>query len=351
LFDYATLKKLLFKLDPEKAHEVAAFALKTAQQVPMVLNPLIRKNFVDDAILYQELFGREFHNPVGLAAGFDKDGDFFKALMALGFGYTEIGTVTPKPQRGNPKPRLFRLIEEKSLQNAMGFNNKGSYHMSKNLQKHYPFATPLGINIGKNKTTAENDALGDYETLFKAFSKQGDYHVVNISSPNTPGLRDLQNEQFIKALFKVAKECTDRPVLLKIAPDMEAKQALNLATTAVEAGAAGIIATNTTIDYSLSQNAKDTGGISGALLRDKSYELFYALGKELHGKTTLISAGGIDSGEEAYRRIKAGASLVQVYSALVYEGPGLIKKINTELAELVRGDGYESITQAIGADL
>ncbi|MGM0534037.1 MAG: quinone-dependent dihydroorotate dehydrogenase, partial [Campylobacterota bacterium] len=312
---------------------------------------LVQKNFVDDKVLHQRLFERDFHNPVGLAAGFDKDGDFFKALLALGFGYTEIGTVTPKPQRGNPKPRLFRLIEEKSLQNAMGFNNRGSYHMSKNLQKHYPFSTPVGINIGKNKTTEESDSLGDYETLFKAFSTVGDYHVVNISSPNTPGLRDLQNEQFIKALFKVAKECTDRPVLLKLAPDMEPSDAVELANTAVEAGAAGIIATNTTIDYSLTKNAKDTGGISGALLKDKSYELFYALGKALHGKTTLISAGGIDSGEEAYRRIKAGASLVQVYSALVYEGPGLVRRINRELIQLLKQDGYESISQAIGADL
>lgn len=351
MIQYESLKKLFFKLDPENAHTLVGTALKLGGKCPMLLNPFVEKNFVADEMLEQELFGVKFHNPVGLAAGFDKDGEYIKATTALGFGYTEVGTITPKPQEGNEKPRLFRLIEEKSLQNAMGFNNKGSYNLLQNLQKLYPYTTPIGVNIGKNKVTPEQDALSDYETLFKAFSDIGDYLVINISSPNTPGLRDLQNEEFIKAVFAKGKEITKKPILLKIAPDMEPQQAVALCESAVDAGADGIIATNTTIDYSVSKNPYDKGGISGALLQQKSYELFKAVAKELFGKTTLISVGGIDSGEEAYKRIKAGASLVQVYSALIYEGPGLIAKINNDLIKLMREDGYENITQAIGVDL
>jgi dihydroorotate dehydrogenase len=232
----------------------------------------------------------------------------------------------------------------------MGFNNKGKDYMLRQLNKLYFFDYPIGINIGKNKLTSEEDALSDYETLFRAFQDYGDYIVINISSPNTPGLRDLQNETFINAIFELANEITTQPVLLKIAPDMTPKDALTLCNAAVDAGAAGIIATNTTIDYSLTEHAKDFGGISGALLTEKSYDLFKAIGKELYGKTLLISVGGIDSAEEAYRRIKAGASLVQVYSMLIYEGPALIKEINEGLIKLLQEDGYKHISEAIGAD-
>jgi len=303
-------------------------------------------------MLKQEIFGRTFQNPVGLGAGFDKDGQYITAMPTMGFGFTEIGTVTPRPQDGNPKPRLFRLIEDNSIQNAMGFNNKGSHYMLQQLKKLYFFDYPIGINIGKNKITPESEALSDYETLFKAFKAYGDYIVINISSPNTPGLRDLQNENFINAVFALAKEITSQPVLLKIAPDMEPEDAVMLCKTAVEAGAAGIIATNTTIDYSLtdSPSKKDFGGISGALLTEKSYQLFKAIGQELYGKTLLISVGGIDSAEEAYKRIKAGASLVQVYSMLIYKGPALIKEINEGLITLLKKDGYNHISEAIGAD-
>ena len=222
--------------------------------------------------------------------------------------------------------------------------------MLQNLKKLYFLDYPVGINIGKNKLTPENEALNDYELLFKAFKNHGDYIVINISSPNTPGLRDLQNESFINAVFTMAKTITTQPVLLKIAPDMAPEDAIALCKTAVEAGAAGIIATNTTIDYTLTPHAKEFGGISGALLKEKSYQLFRALGEALYCKTLLISVGGIDSAEEAYRRIKAGASLVQVYSMLVYEGPALIKEINEGLITLLHKDGYTHISQAIGAD-
>ena len=350
LFSYNNLKKILFKLDPETAHSVAGFGLRAIAHCPMLLRFIKDQNFITHPMLQQEIFGRTFQNPVGLGAGFDKTVQYITAMPTMGFGFTEIGTVTPMPQDGNPKPRLFRLIEDQSIQNAMGFNNKGSDYMLQRLEKLYFFDYPLGINIGKNKITPEDEALKDYEILFKAFKDHGDYIVINISSPNTPGLRDLQNENFIKAIFEMAKEITTQPVLLKIAPDMEAQDAIALCKTAVDAGAAGIIATNTTIDYSLTEHAKDFGGISGALLTEKSYQLFKAVAKELYGKTLLISVGGIDSAEEAYKRIKAGASLVQVYSMLVYRGPALIKEINEGIIELLKKDGYNHISEAIGAD-
>ncbi len=350
LFSYQNLKKILFKLDPETAHSVAGLGLRAISHCPALLRFVKNQNFVTHPMLQQEIFGRTFQNPVGLGAGFDKNGQYITAMPTMGFGFTEIGTVTPRPQDGNAKPRLFRLIEDNSIQNAMGFNNKGSHYMVQRLKNLYFFDYPMGINIGKNKLTPESEALDDYETLFKAFKEYGDYIVINISSPNTPGLRDLQNESFINAIFAMAKEITTQPVLLKIAPDMEPEDAVTLCKIAVEAGAAGIIATNTTIDYSLTTHAKDFGGISGALLTEKSYQLFQAIGKELYGKTLLISVGGIDSAEEAYRRIKAGASLVQVYSMLVYKGPALIKEINEGLIKLLQKDGYKHISEAIGAD-
>ena len=349
-FSYPTLKKLLFKLQPETAHTVVGLGLRIASHLPILLRLFSKHYFVTHPSLKQNIFGKTFQNPVGLGAGFDKNGQYITAMPTMGFGFTEIGTVTPKPQKGNAKPRLFRLVEDQSIQNAMGFNNKGSYYMLQQLKKLYFFEFPLGINIGKNKLTAENEALDDYELLFKAFKDKGDYIVINISSPNTPGLRDLQNENFIKAIFKMGKEITTLPILLKIAPDMKAKDAVTLCKVAVDAGADGIIATNTTIDYSLTPHAKDFGGISGSLLTEKSYQLFCAIGKELYGKTLLISVGGIDSAEDAYRRIKAGASLVQIYSMLIYKGPTLIKEINEGLIKLLQKDGYNHISEAIGAD-
>jgi dihydroorotate dehydrogenase len=351
IIKYENLKKIIFKLDPETAHTVAGVGLKAINYCPPLFNYLVKRNFVNNDILTQNLFGQTFYNPVGLAAGFDKDAEYIKATAALGFGFSEVGTVTPKPQSGNQKPRLFRLIEDESIQNAMGFNNKGSYNMLKNLKKNRFFCYPLGINIGKNKTTPEIEALKDYENLFKTFKNYGTYIVINISSPNTPGLRNLQNESFIKEVFKIGTSITNKPILLKIAPDLEAKEAIDICKIAVNAGASGIIATNTTIDYSLTPNAKDFGGISGKLLKEKSFNLFKEIAKELFGQTVLISVGGIDSANEAYKRIKAGASLVQIYSALIFKGPSLIRDINQELIKLIKKDGFNSINEAIGADL
>jgi dihydroorotate dehydrogenase len=350
MINYATLKQLLFKLQPETAHHLAEFVLRLPNFCQIPFNSFLSSHFVADEILSQELFGRTFYNPIGLGAGFDKNATMIKGIQTLGFGYTEIGTLTPKPQDGNPKPRMFRHIEEESIQNAMGFNNEGLHKIRKRLRKTYPFTTPIGVNIGKNKVTPENEAINDYINLIKALHNFGDYLAINISSPNTPGLRDLQNEKFITELFEQAKAITDKPILLKIAPDMEIEDAVNLAKMAVKKGADGIIATNTTIDYSLVKNPKDIGGLSGAVLTQKSFTIFEAIAKKLYGKTTLISVGGINSAEEVYKRIKAGASLVQIYSGLIFNGPNMIRDINLELIELLKADGYTNITQAIGAD-
>ena len=350
LFSYQNIKKILFLFEPETAHAIAGLGLRAVACVPPLLKYYTKKSFVSDDMLTQEFFGKSFKNPIGLGAGFDKNGQYIKSMPVMGYGFTEIGTITPKPQEGNPKPRLFRLKSDESLQNAMGFNNRGKDFVLSHIEKLDLEGYPLGINIGKNKLTPDDEALDDYRILFETFKDYGDYVVINISSPNTPGLRDLQNEKFIKDIFAMAKEITTQPILLKIAPDMTPEDAIALCNTAVEAGADGIIATNTTIDYSLTPNAKDFGGISGALLTDKSYQLFRAIAKELYGKTLLISVGGIDSPEEAYRRIKAGASLIQIYSMLIYRGPALLKDINEGLIELMKADGYTHISQAIGAD-
>jgi len=350
MIHYDSIKPYLFKLEPETAHHLAEFFLKLPNICQVPFNSFLESHFVTDDSLRQELFGREFLNPIGLAAGFDKNASMIRGIQTIGFGFTEIGTVTPKPQDGNPKPRMFRHIEEQTLQNAMGFNNEGAYKVVKKLQKRFPFATPIGINIGKNKVTPENEAINDYIHLIKTFNGLGDYFVINISSPNTPGLRDLQNEEFIEKLFSEAKQLTKMPILLKIAPDMSIDDAVTLTTMAVEKGADGIIATNTTIDYSLVHNPKDIGGLSGKVLKEKSFEIFEAIAKELYGKTTLISVGGIDSAQEAYKRIKAGASLVQIYTGLVFHGPDMIMNINKELVSLLLEDGYQNITEAIGAD-
>ena len=347
---YNTIKPLLFKLEPENAHHLAETILKIPNKCPWLFGFYKKAHFIDDKILNQEIFGSTFKNPVGLGAGFDKNATMIRGMEILGFGFTEIGTLTPKPQDGNPKPRMFRHIEQESIQNAMGFNNHGMNEAKERLVSNYPHNTPLGINIGKNKLTSEEDAINDYTTLIKELAHLGDYIVINISSPNTPGLRDLQNEEFITKLFTEAKKLTSKPILLKIAPDMTKEDAVILTKMAVQKGADGIIATNTTIDYSLVPHPKDIGGISGAVLKEKSFEIFDAIAKELYGKCVLISVGGIDSAFEAYRRIKAGASLVQILSGLIFHGPDMIMNINKELVALLKADGYNNITEAIGVD-
>jgi dihydroorotate dehydrogenase len=350
---YAPFKKLLFRLDPETSHGLAMNALRMATAVPGLSRLLASRSQVRDPRLAQDLFGRRFANPVGLAAGFDKDAVAVRGWPALGFGFVEVGTVTPRRQFGNPRPRLFRFPAAASLQNAMGFNNGGMAALEERLRKlrQGKPTLPLGINLGKNKATPPELALGDYEILLKRLAELGDYVVVNLSSPNTPGLRDLQNEAFVRALLGVATGITKRPVFVKLAPDLDSGAAIELAETAVAAGAAGIVATNTTIDYGLLPGAKDFGGLSGRVLRDRSFRMLQALAARLFGRAILISVGGIDSGEEAYRRLRAGASLVQIYTGLVYEGPGLPRRINEELLRLMDRDGVRTLGELIGADL
>jgi len=350
LLDYEFIKKIMFNFEPETAHNIAECGLRALPYCKPLNDCMAKRNFVSDSILRQNIFGKTFYNPIGLGAGFDKNATMVQSMKAMGFGHTEIGTMTPRAQSGNAKPRLFRYPEIESIQNAMGFNNKGSYAVMQNLQKIFPYDIVVGASIGKNKNTPDKEALNDYKDLINVFKDIADYLVVNISSPNTPNLRDLQNEEFIKDVFSMAKEITQTPILLKIAPDMSDEVAIELCNTAIKYGADGIIATNTTQDYSLISNAQNFGGISGKVLSEKSYSLFKAIGKELHDKTTLISVGGISDAKDAYRRIKAGASLVQILSGFIFKGPSMCKNINEDLIQLLKDDGYQNISEAIGAD-
>ncbi len=319
--------------------------------MPVIGPGLHRHNRVMDSRLEQSLFGRTFENPVGLAAGFDKDAEYAAEWGSLGFGFVEIGAVTVLGQDGNPKPRLFRLKQSRSVQNAMGFNNAGMDLIRERLQAMYPLPFPVGINLGKNRETLPEHAAGEYLKLISHLEGYCDYFVINLSSPNTPGLRELENKDYVRGLIDRAARSTMRPVLLKVSPDRPPDETAVLASAAVEAGAAGIVATNTTVDYSLSPEAQPKGGISGLLLRKKSFETLKALASTLSGKTCLISVGGIDSAEEAYRRIRAGANLIQLYTALIYEGPGLVRRINEGLIDLLSRDGFASVGAAVGADL
>ena len=340
----------MFLLDAERSHRIGMGVLSMMQSNPLFANATSARTGVHDARLTQSILGMTFANPVGLAAGFDKNAEVLRAWGRLGFGFVEVGTVTPRPQPGNPTPRLFRIPEERSVQNAMGFNNHGMDAMRERIGAVYPLPFPVGVNLGKNKDTPMDKALDDYFTLIPALDEVADYFVLNLSSPNTPGLRELENPGSIRALLTRATEETAKPVFLKVSPDSEASYTVDLCATSVDAGAAGIIATNTSIDYSLTTKAKDFGGLSGALIREKSFGIFDAIAQELFGKAILISVGGIDSGAEAYRRIRAGASLVQIYTALIYEGPMLVSNINKELLRSLAKDGLKDISEAVGMD-
>ncbi len=348
---YQEIKKYVYKLDPESAHNLVEKSLHfIGEHAPYLLSPVSAKFCYEDRVLEQKILGMIFPNPVGLAAGFDKNASMLPALRALGFGFAEFGTVTPKPQEGNPKPRLFRYPEYNSIQNAMGFNNEGFEKVKSNVIKHYPLNIPIGANIGKNRSTDDKKIIEDYAFLIDGFKDISDFLVINLSSPNTPGLRALQNKKFIEELFCMAQEKTDKPIFLKIAPDLDMPDAFEICHIGIENGAKGVVATNTTIDYSLLPNARDFGGISGEVLCEKSFEFFEALAKEFFTKTVLISVGGIGNAKEAYRRLKAGASLVELYSALIFEGPSIAKNINRELAELMKTDGFKDISELIGID-
>lgn len=345
------LHKALLRLAPEAAHDRAIDAMRLAQSVGVPLRWLRQQCVVRDRRLEQTIWGVRFPNPVGLAAGYDKNAQVLDAMAALGFGFLEVGTVTPLPQRGNPKPRVFRHPEQRSLQNALGFNNAGGDAVAARLRRQGTCPVPLGINIGKNKKTKAAEAIGDYETLVDQLAEFSDYLVINVSSPNTPGLRDMQRQETVVDLVKRCQEKTSRPVLVKLAPDLEDGEAVELSQASVDAGAAGIVVTNTTIDYSLLPGAEPRGGLSGEVLQERSLEVLRLVAGHLRGRSRLISVGGIGSAQEVYTRLKAGASLVQLYTALIYEGPLLVNRLLRGLQALMERDGVNTVEEVIGADL
>ncbi|WP_187929025.1 quinone-dependent dihydroorotate dehydrogenase [Helicobacter pylori] len=348
---YSLVKKYLFSLDAEIAHEKVCQILRTLSSSPFLCRLIHSQWGYKNPKLENEILGLNFPNPLGLAAGFDKNASMLRALIALGFGYLEAGTLTNIAQSGNEKPRLFRHIEEESLQNAMGFNNYGAILGVRAFNRFAPYKTPIGINLGKNKHIEQAHALEDYQAVLSKCLNIGDYYTFNLSSPNTPNLRDLQNKAFVHELFCMAKEMTHKPLFLKIAPDLEINDMLEVVNSAIEAGAHGIIATNTTIDKSLVFAPKEIGGLSGKCLTKKSREIFKELAKAFFNKSVLVSVGGISDAKEAYERIKMGASLLQIYSAFIYNGPNLCQNILKDLVKLLQKDGFLSVKEAIGADL
>lgn len=346
---YPYLRNMFFKFDAEYAHTLAELYLRHLAPLPLINDWMASQFCYSCESLENEIEGLRFHNPVGLSAGFDKNAKMIESLSLMGFGFLELGSVTYASQAGNPKPRLFRFPQEKSLQNAMGFNNDGAMRIAERIGRVYPYKIPLWINLGKNKDAP--DALKNYEDNLKVSKGVGDAFVFNLSSPNTPDLRDLQNESFVAELFAMANKHTSKPLFLKICPDNAIEATLKVCQSAIKAGAKGIIATNTTTDYSLLPSCRNYGGISGQALRNKSREVFYEIANAFFGKAILIASGGIADGEEAYSRIKMGASLIGVYSGLIFEGPSLCKNINKEIANLLRIDGFEHISEAIGVDV
>lgn len=342
---YPVLRPALFRLDAERAHRLVLAVLS-------LLAYAVRSHHTEDGDgrLRQKLIGLEFPNPVGLAAGFDKDAKIAALLPALGFGFAEIGTVTANPQVGNPRPRLFRYPKHESLRNALGFNSAGMGVVARRLAKLQPSLVPLGVNIGKNRGTPIAAALDDYRRLLEGLGGLGQFVVVNISSPNTPELRRLQDPGWIGELLAMAMEITTTPILLKLSPDLETLEAVKLAAGACDRGVSGIILTNTTTDYALLPEAARVGGLSGRVLAQRSFEMLAAVAAELAGETLLVSVGGIDSGDEAYRRIRAGASLVEIYTAWVFRGPALVPGILRRLERRLEDDGFATIGEAVGAD-
>lgn len=333
------LKPILFLFKPEKAHHITLFLLKIALAIPLV-GWLMRRHFeVKDKRLERKVFGLTFPNPIGLAAGFDKDGKHYEAMSALGFGFIEIGTVTPLGQPGNPLPRLFRLPTDEALINRMGFNNEGVEALVNRLKKRKKGSLIIGGNIGKNKVTENEQAGRDYAICFEALFPYVDYFVVNVSSPNTPNLRDLQEKGPLMELLSSLQRLNQqkpypKPLLLKIAPDLTDGQLDDILDIAKATKLDGVIATNTTISRSdLHTNAKTleaigAGGLSGKPVKSRSTEVIRYLHQKSNGKLKIIGVGGIASPEDALEKLRAGAALVQVYSGLVYEGPAMIKRIN-----------------------
>ena len=347
---FSVLRPFLFKLDPETTHDLAIKSLK--------FNYLPRKMFEveDEQILNIELLGKNFPNPIGLAAGFDKSGEVYNSLLKFGFGFIEIGTVTPLKQFGNPKPRIFRLEDDSALINRLGFNNDG-IEIIKNRIKSEKKKGVVGINIGPNKNT--KDQKSDFCLGLKNFFDIADYITVNISSPNTEGLRDFHDqeklEDLLLALNKIKSENKiNIPLLLKISPDIKDNQISEIAVSAIKNDISGIILTNTTNsnkDKLISDFKKEEGGLSGEPLQQISTNMIKKFYKQLNGKIPIIGVGGVNSGKSAYEKIIAGASLLQLYTGLVYKGPSIVKNIKKELIQILKVEGLNNIKDAIGKNL
>lgn len=327
------IRPILFQFDPEKVHYFTFSVLKILNKIPLVSKILRRKFCIQDKRLEREVFGIKFPNPVGLAAGFDKNAQLYKELSNFGFGFIEIGTITPKAQAGNPKKRLFRLISDQGIINRMGFNNEGVEHAIQKLKSNTKVI--IGGNIGKNKVTPNERAVDDYQACFEALFDYVDYFVVNVSSPNTPNLRTLQEKEPLKHLLAVLqgknhKKHIPKPILLKIAPDLTDEQLLDIIEIVKDTQISGVIATNTTItrDGLTSVCQSETGGLSGRPLTNRATEVIRFLAQKSNHSFPIIGVGGIHSASDAIEKLEAGASLVQVFTGFIYEGPSLIRKIN-----------------------
>lgn len=338
---FHVLRPALFTLDPETAHKltIGLLSLLPARRGPSF-----------DPMLTTGIAGLSFPSPIGLAAGFDKDARVWRQMLGLGFGFVEVGTITPLPQAGNPRPRIFRLTEDRSIINRLGFNNGGLDAALPRLSPH----PRMGVNVGANKDSA--DRIADYARGVTAVRDRAAWITLNISSPNTPGLRGLQGEALPELL---ATACAARgpdgpPLFLKVAPDLDMQQIEAIATAALSGGIAALIVSNTTLarpDTLRSAHASETGGLSGAALQTHATDILRAFARMLGGRLPLIGAGGISSAQDAYARIRSGASLVQFYSAMIYEGPGLARRIAHELPALLRRDGFRHVSEAVGVDL
>lgn len=341
---YPLVRPFVFALDAERAHRLTVAALKLLPPG----EPARR-----DAVLAMRVAGLDFPNPVGLAAGFDKDGEAFATMLGFGFGFVEIGTLTPQPQTGNPRPRLFRLKEDRAVINRMGFNNEGFAAAAVRLAKRNRKRGVVGVNIGANRDKAER--VADYVAGVEAMAPLADYLTVNVSSPNTPGLRALQERGALDELLasiRAARRADGPPVFLKVAPDLEPGEVDAIARLALDRGVDGLIVANTTVSRPplRSRHGGEAGGLSGAPLKVLAIERLRDFRRATGGALPLISTGGIENGVDAWDRIRAGASLVQLYSALVYEGPGLAARIAAELRRLVALHGFATLSEAVGGE-
>jgi len=354
-------KPVLFRMDPEKAHHLTIGGLKRAGTIPGAAG-VIRGlcGVARQPELSVRLWDLDFPNPIGLAAGLDKNARAVTGFSCMGFGFMEVGTVTPVGQPGNEQPRLFRLPSDYALINRMGFNNVGADEMARNLARLPKHPIPVAVNIGKNKATPNENAEDDYRTCIRKLYPYGDFFVVNISSPNTPGLRSLQMGEELKQLLRAIMEEMSvqsssqggkpKPILVKIAPDLTEEDLEATVQTIAGSGVSGIIATNTTLSREglTHRNSGETGGLSGRPLTERSTEVIRSVYRLTRGALPIVGSGGIFTAADAYEKIKAGASLVEVYTALIYEGPGLLRRMNKELLELLRRDGFSHISQAVG---